>query len=67
MAKNAIPEKCKECTSLWTAGVKDGKHDRWCCKFGQPAPKIISHCTLTGGFKARQEAAAPAPKGEQHG
>ena len=39
-----IPDHCKDCPSLWTGGIKDGKHDRWCCKVGQPAPKIVNHC-----------------------
>lgn len=50
MAKrNTIPDKCKLCVYLWTQGIKDGKHNMWCCAYqGGPAWKLIGHCKNTG-------------------
>jgi hypothetical protein len=54
MAKpQKIPDRCKPCVHLWENGVKDGKHDRWCCEHGRPAPKAEPHCRVVGGFHAR--------------
>ena len=44
-----IPDHCKGCIHLHTSGVKDGKHDRWCCKFSKAAPKAVGHCKNVGG------------------
>ena len=44
-----IPKECKNCIHFWAGGIKDGKHDRWCCAYqGGPAPKMIGHCKNTG-------------------
>ena len=34
---------CRKCTSYWTLGIKDGKHNNWCCQQGGPATKLINH------------------------
>lgn len=49
MGKDKVPDYCKDCALLWTHGVKDGKHDRHCCHFGKPAPKVWKHCKENGG------------------
>jgi hypothetical protein len=41
---NNQKEHCKDCKHHWTKGIKDGKHDNWCCMMGQPAKKAIGHC-----------------------
>jgi len=46
-----IPKDCKDCKYLNTGGIKDGKHDRWCCYWGGPAPDKINHCKNLGGPK----------------
>lgn len=56
MKQSPIPDRCKTCRSLWTGGVKDGKHDRWCTHFGQAAPKIEPHCRTVGGYVAKDSA-----------
>jgi hypothetical protein len=38
------PKECKNCKSLWKWGIKDGKHNYWCTKFGKPSFKAIGHC-----------------------
>ena len=48
---NKIPIYCKDCLMLYTGGIKDGKHDRWCCQYGKPAPKSWNHCKKNGGKK----------------
>ena len=48
-----IPNKCKECTGLWAYGIKDGKHNKWCCKYGKPTYKAINHCNLKNGFRKK--------------
>jgi len=40
---------CKDCRAHWVHGVKDGKHDNWCCKFGKPALQSIGHCKNIDG------------------
>ena len=45
---------CKGCKSHWTHGIKDGKHDNWCCKVGQPAKTAIGHYK-NHGLKDTQE------------
>lgn len=57
MTKNEIPKQCKACASYWPHGIKDGKNDRWCCHFGKPAPKAISHCRLHNGFQPKSKEA----------
>lgn len=49
MKTKPIPDDCRTCRSLWTGGVKDGRHDRWCCHWSGPAPEKINHCRLRGG------------------
>lgn len=49
--RHKVPAQCRGCRHLWTGGVKDGKHDRWCCRFSAPAPKIAGHCRLHNGFE----------------
>jgi hypothetical protein len=51
---NPIPKHCAGCDMLWTGGVKDGKHDRWCCQYGKPAAKAVGHCKNVGGKKVTQ-------------
>jgi len=46
---NRQKKYCKDCKSHWIHGIKDGKHDNWCCKFGKPAKIIIGHCKNIGG------------------
>lgn len=44
-----IPDECKSCQHLSTAGAKDNIHDRWCCAYGGgPSYKLIGHCRNTG-------------------
>jgi hypothetical protein len=47
--KNKIPDTCKGCKGLWTGGVKDGKHDKWCCRYGKASYDAIGHCSSIGG------------------
>jgi len=49
----SIPDQCRTCVYLWTHGVKDGKHDRWCTHYGKPAPAAIGHCKQMGGYKPK--------------
>jgi hypothetical protein len=51
-----IPDRCKPCAHLWTGGIKNGKHDRWCCKFGNAAWKTENHCRGAGGFTPKGSA-----------
>lgn len=44
-----IPKYCNGCTYLSTTGIKNGKHDRWCCRHSGPAPDKVAHCKLVGG------------------
>jgi len=53
MQKNAIPARCRPCSSLWTGGRKDGRHDRWCCHFGHAAAKVQAQCLQSGAFRPR--------------
>lgn len=46
-----IPKQCNTCKLLHTEGMRDGKHNRWCCKYGKPSYDAISHCTLHGGYE----------------
>ena len=48
------PEWCSDCTCLWRDGVKDGSHNRWCCKFGRPTERAWKHCKNTSA-KPTQE------------
>ena len=48
-----VSKQCKQCTSFWNHGIKDNKHDRWCCRFGKPAPQAFAHCKVVGGFKQK--------------
>lgn len=49
-----VPSTCKKCQHFWAHGIKDGKHDRWCCYHGKPAPIAFSHCKVVGGYKAKE-------------
>lgn len=49
------PDICKTCAYFHDGGIKDGKHDRWCCNYGRPAAKAIGECKLKGGYKIRKE------------
>lgn len=48
-AKSAPNKHCRGCKLLWTKGIKDGKHNIWCCKFGKPAKDTINHCKNVKG------------------
>lgn len=50
--KAQIPKECKNCTRLWTHGIKDDKHNKWCCAHGGPAYKMIGHCRNTNYSEA---------------
>lgn len=52
-AKSKPPKQCKGCTFFWNGGVKDGKHNRWCCQYGKPAVDVQTHCIQHGGFKEK--------------
>lgn len=41
------PHHCVDCIHLWTRGVKDGKHNRWCCFFGKSSVDVLNHCKTT--------------------
>lgn len=45
---------CKTCAHHWKWGIKDGKHNDWCCWKGAPAKQSIGHCKLHGGYKQRE-------------
>lgn len=46
--KSSKTKHCVGCRSYWVYGVKDGKHDNWCCKFGKPSQKAEGHCRNIG-------------------
>lgn len=48
--KVPIPKRCRPCRSLHTGGIKDGKHDRWCCHFGNAAHKVQAQCIQSSAF-----------------
>ncbi len=48
-----VDEKCKNCKSLSTMGVKGGKYDRWCCKYSKEASKAIGHCKINDGYEPK--------------
>lgn len=54
-----IPKECHGCPFLHTGGVRDGKHDRWCCQYGKPAYEAIGRCRLVGGRPPPQETKRP--------
>lgn len=45
--KSSPPKHCKGCPSHWKHGLRDGKHNNWCCKFGKPALEAEAHCRNT--------------------
>ena len=45
----AIPAHCRGCRMVSTSGIRDGKMNRWCCKFGRPITSTINHCRNVGG------------------
>lgn len=45
-----VEKQCKTCRHFWTKGIKNGKYDRWCCKYGREASKAIGHCKLNNGY-----------------
>lgn len=46
MKERKILDKCKKCKLLSRHGIKDGKYNKWCCHYGKPSYKAISHCNL---------------------
>jgi hypothetical protein len=44
---------CRSCGHYWTHGIKDGKHDRWCCAVGKPAKDALGECKLKNLKKDR--------------
>lgn len=53
--KKYIPKKCKSCKLLWTGGIKDDIHNKWCGKFSNACWKIIGHCELNNGYEPKEE------------
>lgn len=53
--KRDIPQDCHGCPFLHTGGVKDGKHDRWCCQFGKPSYEAIGRCRLVDGRPSKPD------------
>ncbi len=49
-----VNKQCRSCNLFYTGGIKDGKHDRWCRKYSNPAFKAISRCKLHGGYEPKQ-------------
>lgn len=45
---------CAKCTAHWIHGAKDGKHDNWCCRFGQPAKDVFRHCVNSNSITVKQ-------------
>lgn len=56
--KSKLKQKahCRGCLSHWVHGVKDGKHNNWCCSFGMPANRAFGHCKNVGGKRHKPEA-----------
>ena len=50
-----ISNQCRTCKKLHTGGIKGGKYDRWCCKYGKEASKAIGHCKVKGGYEPKQK------------
>ena len=46
MNKSKRRKHCSNCKFHWTSGIKDGKHDDWCCKLGQSSKSAIGRCLL---------------------
>ena len=47
--KTKKTKHCAGCRAFWGEGVKDGKHDNWCCKFGRPCQSAVGHCKNVNG------------------
>ncbi len=45
--KTKITKHCKGCANHHVNGIKDGKHNNWCTKFGQPSQKALGRCINT--------------------
>lgn len=50
-----IPKQCNTCTALHTGGIQDGKHNKWCCRYGKPSYDTINHCNIHGGYEKKIE------------
>jgi len=50
-----IPDQCQSCQHLWTHGIRDDVHNKWCTKFGDATWKKISHCIVQNGYSSKQE------------
>jgi hypothetical protein len=49
------PTECKSCKLYWTGGITKSYHNMWCCKYGRPAHKAISHCRLKQGYEPKEQ------------
>jgi hypothetical protein len=46
------PARCLTCRKFWTGGRKNGRHDRWCVKFGNVAAKVQAQCIQSSAKEA---------------